>query len=45
MAPFFWMRLNCLKVTVPMRGDSLVLPTQFPGVSDTHLINFGGTKG
>ena len=43
--PILWMGPNCFKDTEPLRGDSLLFTTQSPGVSDTHLINFGGRKG
>ena len=43
--PILWMGPNCLKDAEPLRGDSLLFTTQFPGVPGTHLINFGGKKG
>ena len=44
MAPL-WMGFNCLMATEPLRGDSLLFTTQFPGVPGTHLINFRRMKG
>ena len=35
-------RANCLKTTEPLRGDSSLLTTKFPGVTGTHL--FDGLK-
>ena len=42
---FLWMRFICLKVTEPLRGDSLLSTIQFPGVPGTQLINLGKMKG
>ena len=36
--PFLQMGFNCLKATEPLRGDSLLFTTQFPGFPGTHLI-------
>ena len=43
--PFLWVRLNCLKATKLLWGDSLLFTTESPGVSGTRLINFGRLKG
>ena len=37
--PLLWMGFNCLKGKEPLRGDSLLFTTKFPGVPSTHLIN------
>ena len=37
--------MGCNKATEPLRGDSLLVTTQSPGVPGTHLINFGMMKG
>ena len=42
--PFLWLGLNCLKVTVPLQGDSLLFTTRSPGVPSTHLIDLRMTK-
>ena len=42
--PFLWMGLNYLKATEPLRGDSLFLTNQSPGVPGTHLIDFRRMK-
>ena len=42
---FLWMGFNCLKATEPLRRDSLLFTTQFPGVPGTHLIDFRRMKG
>ena len=39
------MRFNCIKATEPLRGDSLLLTTQSPGVPGTHSIDLGKVKG
>ena len=39
------MGFNCLKVTEPLRGDSLFFTTQFPGLPGTHLIDLGRMEG
>ena len=44
MAPFLWMRFNCLKATEPLRGGSLLSTTKFPETPGTHLIDIGGIK-
>ena len=36
---------NCLKPTELLQGDSLLLTTQSPDVSGTHLINPRTIKG
>ena len=43
--PILCMGSNCLKDAEPLRGDSSLFTTQFPGDTGTHLINFGGKKG
>ena len=43
--PLFMDGFNCLKVTEPLRGDSLFFTTKSPGVPGTDLINFNGVKG
>ena len=43
--PILWMGPNCLKDAKPLRGDSLLFTTQFPGVPGTHLLKFAGRKG
>lgn len=43
MAPFS-IGFNYLKAAVLLRGDSLLLTVMFPGVSCTHLVNFGRMK-
>ena len=43
--PFLSMGFNCLKITEPLRRDSLVFTTYSPGVSGTHLIDPGMMKG
>ena len=45
MAAFLWMGFNCLKATKPLRGDSLLFTTKFPGVPSTHFIVLGRMKG
>ena len=35
---------NCLKVTEPVRVDSLPFTTKFPEVLDTHLIDLERMK-
>ena len=37
--PFLWMGFNCLKVTVPLKGDCLLFTTKSPEVPGTHLID------
>ena len=44
-ASFSWMGFNCLKVTDPLGGDSLLFTTKSPEIHCTHLINFGKMKG
>ena len=39
------MRFNCLKVTEPQQGGSLLFTTKFPETPDTHLIDLGSMKG
>ena len=39
------MGFNCLKVTKPLRGGSLLFTTQSSGVPGTHLINPATMKG
>ena len=39
--PFLCMGFNCLKVTVPLQGDSLLFTAKFPGVPGTHLVYTG----
>ena len=39
------MGFNCLKVTEPLRGDSLFFTIQFPGFPGTHLIDLGRMEG
>ena len=39
-----FMEFNCLKVSKPVREDSLLFAIQFPRVSGTHLINLGRMK-
>ena len=34
-----------LKATEPLRGDSLLFTTQFPGFPGTHLIDLRRMKG
>ena len=43
-SPFLWMWFNCLKVTEPLRGDSLLFTTQSPGFPSTHLIDLRRMK-
>ena len=42
---FLWMEFNCLKATESLKGDSLLITTQSPGVPGNHLINFDEMKG
>ena len=44
-AHFLWVGFNCLKATVPLRGDSLLFTTKILGGSDTHLSDFRRMKG
>ena len=43
--PFLWKKFNCLKVTVPLYGDSLLFTTKSSVVPVTHLIDHGRIKG
>ena len=43
--PFLWMRFNNLKVTEPLREDSLLFTTKSPELRGTHLIDLGEMKG
>ena len=42
---FLWIRLNYLKATESMPGDSFFFTTQSPRVSGTHLTNFSRMEG
>ena len=35
------MAFNCLKAKEPLRGDSLLFPTQPPDAPSTHLMDLG----
>ena len=38
MTPFYeWGLINCLKVTEPLRGDSLLFTTKFPEFPGSHI--------
>ena len=43
--PFLWMRFNCFKATEALRGDSLLIATQFPGLFGTNLIHLRRREG
>ena len=38
-SPFLWMGFNCLKVTEPLRGGSLLFTIKFPEIPGTHLLD------
>ena len=38
------MEFNCLKITEPLRGDSLLFTTKSPGAPGTHLIDLRRMK-
>ena len=44
-APFLWMGFNCLKTTVLLGKDRLLLTTKSAGVPSTHLVDLGRIKG
>ena len=39
------MGFNCLKATEPIQGGNLLLPTKFPAIPGTHLIDLEMMKG
>ena len=41
---FLWIGFNCLKVTEPLRRDSLLVTTKSQGVFDTHFIDLRRVK-
>ena len=43
--PFLWIGFICLKATEPLRGDSLLFTTKFPGIPVTHFMDLGRMKG
>ena len=43
--PLLWMGFNFLKAVEPLRGCSILLTIQFPGVPGTQLINLRKMKG
>ena len=45
LGSFEWMRFNCFKATVPLRGDCLLFSTKSPGVSGSYWIDLGRMKG
>ena len=43
MTPFYilWIAFSCLKAAEPLGGDNLPFHAKSPGISVTHLNNFG----